>query len=64
MELTDEPLVSPNRLAERHKVGVHIVNRLMRSLEVRGEIRPHWTPTNRCYLSFADAERVDAELAR
>lgn len=64
MELTQEPLVSLNRLAERHKVGVHIVTRVMRSLELQGDIRPHRTPTKRCLLSFADAQRLDAELRR
>jgi ribosomal protein S25 len=62
MDFANEPLVSPIRLAERHKVGLNVVTRVMKELESRGEVHPHRTPSNRVYLSFADAQRLDEAL--
>jgi hypothetical protein len=63
-DLADEPMISLQRLAERHRCRVPRVAGVVSNLESRREIRPQRTSTGRTFLSFRDAERVDAHLRR
>ena len=63
MKLMDEPLIAPHRLAERWRCGVSKIFHVIQELERSGEITVRKTPTNRRYLSYRDAARVDEKLA-
>ena len=62
--LADEPMIGVQRIAERHKCRLGRVSAMVNELERRGEIQPQRTGTRRCFLSFRDAERVDAHLSQ
>jgi ribosomal protein S25 len=64
LNLIDEPMIAPRRIAERRKIGVSAVHEVIRNLEQSGKIQPSKTATNRILLSFADASCVDAALQR
>ena len=56
--LNDEPMIRPNRIAERHRCDKGTVLARIRKLAERGEIDPETRPGG-YLLTFRDTQKID-----
>ena len=62
MDISKKQIISDLRVYEAVNVSKDHGRGCLKSLEVRGVIKPLRTPTGRCLLSVADAELLANEL--
>lgn len=63
-DLSNEPMISPKRIAERHRCGLNQIQKVILRLSESGEIQPRRTPSGRTLLSFREVQSVDAGLVK
>ncbi len=62
MDITTKKIISDLRIYEAASVSKDHGRACLKSLEVRGVIKPKRTPTGRCLLSVEDAEILANEF--